>query len=53
MIVCLYVCRAFNDLLKTDRIQYGAGEDYAIGDTVPDEWQQRVDSVVAGTDEAP
>jgi len=25
-------------------------QDYVIGDTVPDEWQQRVDDVVAGMD---
>lgn len=41
--------RAFNDLLKTDRAQFGVGEDYVIGDTIPDELQQRVDSVVGGT----
>ena len=40
--------RAFNDLLKTDRAQFGVDEDYVIGDTIPDEWQQRVDNVVGG-----
>ena len=40
--------RAFRDILKTDRETYGVGEDYEIGDIVADEWQQRVDDVVAG-----
>ncbi|KJA16691.1 hypothetical protein HYPSUDRAFT_144977, partial [Hypholoma sublateritium FD-334 SS-4] len=42
------IVRAFRDILKTDRETYGAGEDYEIGDVVADEWQQRVDDVVAG-----
>ncbi|CAA7263726.1 unnamed protein product [Cyclocybe aegerita] len=42
--------RAFNEILKIDRATYGAAEEYVIGDTVPDEWQQRVDDVVAGID---
>jgi len=42
------ICRAFRDILKTDRDTYGAGEDYEIGDVVTDDWQQRVDDVVAG-----
>ncbi len=40
--------RAFNDLLKTDCAEFGVDEDYIIGDTIPDEWQQRVDNVVGG-----
>lgn len=48
----IYSVRAFNDLLKTDRAQFGVGEDYVIGDTIPDEWQQRVDSVVGGIAQA-
>ena len=42
-------CRAFNEILKTDRTTFGADDDYVIGDVVPDELQQRVDAVVAGT----
>ena len=42
------MCRAFNEILKLDRAKYGADEDYVIGDTVPDDWQQRVDDVVGG-----
>jgi hypothetical protein len=45
--------RAFNEILKVDRATYGAGEDYEIGDTVADEWQQRVDDVVGGTVDEP
>ncbi|CAA7262374.1 unnamed protein product [Cyclocybe aegerita] len=44
------LCRAFNEILKIDRATYGVAEEYVIGDTVPDEWQQRVDDVVAGID---
>ncbi|KAF8805217.1 hypothetical protein BYT27DRAFT_7224926 [Phlegmacium glaucopus] len=40
--------RAFRDILKTDRDTYGMGEDYEIGDVVADDWQQRVNDVVAG-----
>jgi hypothetical protein len=40
--------RAFNEILRVDRAKYGAGEDYEIADTIADEWQQRVDDVVAG-----
>jgi len=29
---------------------YGTEADYEIADVVPDEWQQRVDDVVAGAD---
>ncbi len=31
--------------------KFGADEDYVITDTIPDEWQQRVDNAVAGTPE--
>jgi hypothetical protein len=31
-----------------DRATYGVGEDYEIGDLINNEWQQRVDDVVAG-----
>ena len=44
--------RAFNDILKVDRAKFGTDEDYVIADTIPDEWQQRVDNAVAGTPEA-
>ena len=44
--------RAFNDLLKSDRAQFGADEDYDIADTIPDDWQQRVDNVVGGIAQA-
>ncbi|KIJ94950.1 hypothetical protein K443DRAFT_109586, partial [Laccaria amethystina LaAM-08-1] len=40
--------RAFRDILKTDRNTYGAGEDYDILDVIADDWQQRVDDVIAG-----
>ena len=43
--------RAFNDILKVDRAKFGTDEDYVITDTIPDEWQQRVDNAVAGTPE--
>ncbi|KJA19533.1 hypothetical protein HYPSUDRAFT_143746, partial [Hypholoma sublateritium FD-334 SS-4] len=46
------VVRAFRDILKTDRETYGSGEDYEIADVVADEWQQRVDDVVAGISSA-
>ncbi|KAF8809720.1 hypothetical protein BYT27DRAFT_7222310 [Phlegmacium glaucopus] len=39
----------FNNILKIDQETYGAEESYVIKDTVADEWQQRVDDVVAGT----
>ena len=34
-----------------DQATYGVGEDYEIGDTVSNEWQQTVDDVVAGISE--
>lgn len=40
------MCRAFRDILKTDRETYGTSEDYEIGDIVADELQQRVEDVV-------
>jgi hypothetical protein len=40
--------RAFNEILKTDRQTYGSDQEYEIGDTVADEWQQRVDDVILG-----
>jgi hypothetical protein len=43
--------RAFKTILKTDRDTYGIGDDYQIGDFVGNEWQQRVDDVVAGVAE--
>lgn len=42
------ICRAFRDILKTDRETYGVGEDYEIVDLVADEWQEQVDNVVGG-----
>ncbi|KAF8957492.1 hypothetical protein BDZ97DRAFT_1762884 [Flammula alnicola] len=42
------VTKAFNAILKADRQLYGADEDYEIKDTLPDEFQQRVDDVVSG-----
>jgi len=44
-----FTCRAFNEILETDRTTFGADDDYDIGDVVPDELQQRVDAAVAGT----
>jgi hypothetical protein len=44
-----FTCRAFNEILKNDQTTFGADNDYVIGDVVPDELQQRVDAVVAGT----
>lgn len=44
----LYLCRAFKTILMNDRATYGVGEDYEIGDLINNEWQQRVDDVVAG-----
>ena len=43
--------RGFTEILKKDRTQYGAGEDYVIGDVIADEWQQRVDNVVGGLED--
>lgn len=43
--------RGFTEILKKDRAQYGAGENYVIGDVIADEWQQRVDNVVGGLEE--
>lgn len=42
------MCRAFNEVLQLDRAKYGVNDDYTIGVTITDEWQQRVDEVVAG-----
>ena len=42
------ICRAFRDILKTDKENYGVGEDYEIGDVIADDWQQTVDDVVGG-----
>jgi len=42
------ICRAFRNILKTDRETYGVGEDYEIGDVIADDWQQTVDDVVGG-----
>jgi hypothetical protein len=42
----------FNKILKEDRALYGHEDDYVIGDIVPDEWQQRVDDVVGGSNAA-
>ena len=42
------MCRAFRDILKNDRECYGQDEDYEIVDVIADDWQQRVDDVVAG-----
>jgi hypothetical protein len=46
---CLHLCRAFTEILKADRAKFGVGDEHIIGDTVADEWQRRVDDVVAGT----
>ncbi|KJA14957.1 hypothetical protein HYPSUDRAFT_149710, partial [Hypholoma sublateritium FD-334 SS-4] len=43
------MAKAFNEVLRLDRAKYGADDEYIIGDTITDEWQQRVDEVVAGT----
>lgn len=48
-LICADVlCRAFNEVLRLDRAKYGVDDEYTIGDTITDEWQQRVDEVVAG-----
>ncbi len=49
LILTYCICRAFNEILRLDRAKYGSNDDYTIGDTIADEWQQRVDEVVAGT----
>ena len=35
--------------MKEDREKYSTGEAYVIEDVVPDELQQKVDEVIAGT----
>ena len=51
--MCLILlCRAFQEVLKADRSKFGMEDNYDMGDAVADEWQQRVDDVVAGTVEA-
>jgi hypothetical protein len=47
-----YQYRAFNEILKADCTKFGVGEEYIIGDTVADEWQQHVNNVIAGTTDA-
>ena len=47
-----FMDRGFTGILKNDRAQYGVGEDYVIGDVIADEWQQRVDNVVGGSEDA-
>jgi hypothetical protein len=47
--ILIYHHRAFQEILKADRGKYGGEDNYDIGDAVADEWQQRVDDVVAGT----
>jgi hypothetical protein len=47
-----YQYRAFNEILKADCTKFGVGEEYIIGDTVADEWQQHVNDVIAGTTDA-
>jgi hypothetical protein len=49
ILILIIYCRAFNGILKADRLKFGTGEEYVIGDTVVDEWQQHVDNVVLGT----
>ena len=44
----IYICRGFNDILKTDRERYGAEEGYVIKDTIADEWQRVDDVIIAG-----
>jgi len=39
----------FNEILKADWLKFGTGEEYAIGDTVVDKWQQHINDVVSGT----
>ncbi|PPQ95068.1 hypothetical protein CVT25_002255 [Psilocybe cyanescens] len=36
MLILYHTCRAFGDILKTNRDTYGMGEDYEIGDIVAD-----------------
>ena len=40
--------RAFNEILKTDHQTYGSDQEYEIGDTVANEWQQGVGYVILG-----
>jgi len=47
--VLIYLRRAFNKILKEDRAQFGNEADYVIADTIVDEWQQRIDDVVGGS----
>jgi hypothetical protein len=47
-----YQYRAFNEILKADRTKFGVGEEYVIGDSGADEWQQHVDDVITGTTDA-
>ena len=42
MLASYYTCRAFRDVLKTDRDTYGVGEDYEIGDIVADDWHKEL-----------
>ena len=48
----ILIRRAFTEILNVDRAQYGASEDYVINDVIADEWQQRVDNVVGGSQDA-
>ena len=45
----IYYYRVFNEILKADWLKFGTGEEYAIGDTVVDKWQQHINDVVSGT----
>ena len=38
-VICLCLCRAFNEILKADHAKFSVGEEYVIGDTVADKWQ--------------
>lgn len=48
-LLTIYSCRVFNSILREYREKYGAGEAYVIEDVVPDDLQQKVDDVIAGT----
>ncbi|PPQ96650.1 hypothetical protein CVT26_010632 [Gymnopilus dilepis] len=46
------VAKAFKQILQNDRARYGADEDYEIRDVVANEWQQQVDTIVEGSEDA-
>jgi hypothetical protein len=49
VVLIIYLCRAFNAILKEDHSKFSNEDDHVIADTIVDEWQQRVDDVVGGS----